>query len=141
MNFNRPNGGIILPITLSHLKQLSLRMSEIKYEEFEIFISKLNVKLKGFTCIILSEDVLYFDATRWKEIIMKYLPNLKEFWFLDNEYIDYEYQPTTYLGEPDRFLSSFWIERQWGYEATIECKSIMYSISVYEYVDEKSFSI
>jgi hypothetical protein len=140
-NFNRPTCGIILPITLTNLKKLSLCLSEIKYEEFEIFISQFNAKLKDLTCITLSEDVLYFDATRWEEIIRKYLPDLKRFYFLYYEHIDSEYQPETYLGEPDQFLSSFWIERQWGYEIIIEHQSIMYLISTYEYVDEKYLSI
>ena len=52
-------------------------MYEIKYEEFEIFISKIDTKVKVFTFITLSEDILYFDAIRWKQIISKYLPELK----------------------------------------------------------------
>ena len=116
-------------------------MFEIKYEEFEIFISKLNAKLKSFVCIILSDDILYFNATQWEEIIIKYFPDIKNFCFLYNECIFDDYEPLTYLGEADEFLSSFWIERKWGYEVTIERQSIMYSISTYEYIDEKTFSI
>jgi len=142
-NINHSDVGIILPITLTNLTHLFLCMYEIKYEEFEIFISKLDAKLKVFTFATLSEDILYFDAVRWEEIILKYLPyvQVKQFCVLYNEYINYDYASPTHLGELDQFISPFWIERQLGYEVKTERECITYTICAYKYIDEEVFLI
>jgi hypothetical protein len=130
---------IILPNSLTNLTNLHLFMYEIEYEEFEIFITKIGFKLKAFRCFTLSEDLHFLDAIQWEELIKKYLPQLKEFTFQYREYADDEYQSPEYLGEPNQFISSFWIERQWEYQVEFERNYIIYAIYRYEYIEEEVF--
>jgi hypothetical protein len=127
---------VILPITLSNLTYLSVKIYEIKFDKFEIFISKIDSKLKVLSLTTLSEDVVYLDDDRWEELILKYMPQLEKFYFQYYEHIDYENQFPICLQEPNQFNSSFWIQRQWMYEVKIEREDIIYSIYPYKYIKE-----
>jgi len=52
---------------------------------------------------------------------------LEEFHFQYYEYIDYDNESSTYLGEPNQF----WIAQQWIFEAAIDIEEIIYSICPY----------
>jgi hypothetical protein len=140
-NINSFDTEIILPNPLTNLTNLYLFMYEIEYEEFEIYIIKIGLKLKTFRCFTLSEDLRFLDAIQWEELIKKYLPQLKEFVFQYREYADDEYQSPEYLGEPNQFLSPFWIERQWEFQVQFERNYIIYAIYPYEYIDEEVFFV
>lgn len=132
LKFNPTDIEIISPIILSNLTYCFLCTYELKYEDFEKFISQFNTKIKVFTLTTLSKDILYFNANRWEKIIREYLLDLKEFCFLYHEYIDIDYQSSIDLGESNQFLSPFWIERHLGLEVTSEHKSLAYSVCQYE---------
>lgn len=99
-----------MPITLSNLTHLSILVYDAKFNEFEMFITKIDSKLKMLSFITYSEDIDYLDANRWEKLIMKYFPQLKEFYFQYDESLDFENKSTIYLGQPNEFASSFWIE-------------------------------
>jgi hypothetical protein len=138
-NINSFDTELILPNLLTNLTNLYLFMYEIEYEKFEIYISKIGLKLKTFRCFTLSEDLYFLDAIRWEELIKKYLPQLKEFVFQYREYADNEYQSPEYIGKQNQFISSFWIERQWEFQVQFDRNYIIYAIYPYEYIDEEVF--
>ncbi len=98
----------------------------------EIFLRKLSSKLKYFSFKIFTEKKKYLNANRWKEFILKYLPNLEKFYFYYSVHYDRDDRPglcTTYVKQ---LISSFWIERKWIYEIKIDFDEIIYSIRPYE---------
>jgi len=75
----------------------------------------------------------YLDDNRWEKLILKYLPNLEKLYLKYS--IHYEeggYEPPTYCGKPNQFISPFWIERQWIFEADIDSDKIIFSIRPYK---------
>jgi hypothetical protein len=113
---------IVLPNILSYLTSLHMKEYQRKFDEFEILISKIYWKLKVLSFTTQSEDIVYLDASRWEQLILKYLPRLKDFYFHYYKYIPNKDQSSKYLGELKPFTSSFWIERQWVFETKIELK-------------------
>jgi len=108
-------------------------MFEIKYETFQLFISKIDAnKLKVFIFRNLFDDIQYFDDDHWKEIIFKYLSEVKQFCFQYYKYFDYEYESPPLLGERNQFISSFWIQWQLVFEVKTEHQSITDSVGSYE---------
>jgi len=67
-------------IKLSNLKYLSIRVYSAKFHIFEMFLRKIDSKLKVLSFTTRHEGIIYLYANRWKEIILKYLFQLKEFY-------------------------------------------------------------
>jgi len=65
-------------------------MCSIRFDEFEMFIIESECNLKTFRIIIQSDDKDYLDADRWKDLILDYLPQLKDFYFQYYQQIDPE---------------------------------------------------
>ncbi|CAF3718449.1 unnamed protein product [Rotaria sp. Silwood1] len=133
---------IILPINLSNLTHLSIRDYYKKFDEFEMFISKLHSKLKVLSFTTQSLNIAYLDSYRWEEFILKYLPQLEKFCLQYCERIDNKYKYPIYSGGPNQFFSSFWIERQWIMEAEIAGEYITHVVRPYrkrwhEYIPDK----
>jgi hypothetical protein len=126
----------ILPITLSNLTDISIPMDNVTFDEFEILIRKINVKLKVLRVTTRAQDINFLNARRWEKLILKSLSQLEEF------YLRY-YEPVNkypiYSGVPNQFTSSFWIERQWTFEAEIIGESINYFIRPYRYIEKMIF--
>ncbi len=116
---------------LSNLTCLYMQMSNITFNKLEIFISKLQLKLKLFSFTSLSEDINYLDAHRWEEFILKYLPNLEKFYLKYSEHYNKHYEARFCDGN-NQFISPFWTERQWIYEANVCCNQVIYSIRPYQ---------
>ncbi len=75
---------------------------------------------------------------RWKAFILKYLPNLKEFYLEYHEHTFEEDDDDEYLVHLDgsnHFTSSFWIERQWVFEAEIYDGEIIYYVRPDKYIE------
>ena len=122
-------------MTLSNLTHLSMYMHCVTFDEFEILITKIYSKLKVLSLTTLSEDMTYLDASRWEQFILQYLPQLEKFYLKSNTHFDDDYEPPLYLGESNQFISSFWFERQWIFDAQIELNDIIYSIRPYKYIE------
>jgi hypothetical protein len=126
-------------MTLSNLIYFSTNIQHVKFDEFEMFITHLDSKLKVLRVTTLSEDMDYFDGDRWKKLILKYLPDLEEFSFQYTKQIDHEADFLPYLTDVDQFTSSFWFEREWVLEIEMDSFDIVYSIHPYKYIDKSLF--
>ncbi|CAF1354529.1 unnamed protein product [Adineta steineri] len=114
------------PITLNNLKLL------------------INENLEVLSLDFAYEDIEYFDAYLWESFILKYLPKLEKIYFIfDTYYGDGYISPILYNGIPNKFNSSFWIQRKWILEIKIIFDSIYYSINPYKkrwYENENDYS-
>ncbi|CAF4048302.1 unnamed protein product [Rotaria magnacalcarata] len=131
-----------LPITLLNLTDISIPVDHVICDEFEILIRKIDAKLKVLHITTQSNDLEFLNARQWKQLILKYFPQLDEFYLQYIDKFNIEYQ---YLGGCDQFLSSFWIERQWIFEVEIDHESITYFIRPYrkrwyEYIHDNIFN-
>jgi hypothetical protein len=128
----------IKPMILSNLTHLSIHIyRKMSFDVFQIFISKLNSKLKVLSLTTRQEDIAYLDADRWEEFILKKLPQLEKFYFKYSAYLSENYETPMYFGQRDRFISSFWLQRQWILEIEVESENIIYSIRPYQYIKKK----
>src|SRR5690349_19644450 len=98
---------------------------DLTFDQYQMLIKNIYCMLKVLHLSTTSEDINYRNATRWERFILEDLPQLKELNFDYYEYIDDEEQFSSYLGESNQFTSSFWIERQWIFEATINSDDII----------------
>jgi hypothetical protein len=130
---------IIFPLISTNLTYLRIHVRHVKFDEFEIFIRQIHSKLKVLIFITSSEEIAYFDAHRWEELIMQDLPQLEKFSLKYYECIDDTNESKIYFGESNPFFSLFWLERQWIFETEIECENIIYSIFPYRYVEKNIF--
>ncbi|CAF4426509.1 unnamed protein product, partial [Adineta steineri] len=80
----------------------------------------------------------------WESFILKYLPKLEKIYFTFDTYYGNDYEsPILYNGIPNKFNSSFWIQRKWILEIRIIFDSIYYSINPYKkrwYENENDYS-
>jgi hypothetical protein len=99
-------------MTLSNLTDISISIPDVRFDEFEILIRKIDAKLKFLRVSIRSQDIVFLSAYRWEQLIIKSLPQLEEFHLRYYERVDGKYKYPIYLGGANQFTSSFWIERQ-----------------------------
>jgi hypothetical protein len=122
----------LLPvITLVHLKSLYLDLHKIKFNEMEIFFQNIFLNLNILT-IIGSNDTIFLDAYRWKQLILQSFPYLKQFYLLYNDYVDNEQKYPIYTGGLNQFSSSFWIEQKSIIEVEVRMVDIQYMIRPYK---------
>ncbi|CAF1396806.1 unnamed protein product [Rotaria sp. Silwood1] len=126
------NINVIKSITLSNLTRLYIEIDEIPADKLEIFINKLNAKLKVLSLGCTSEDIDYLDANRWENFILNNLPELENFYFTYHAYFGDDDISPMYFGIRDQFISSFWLQRQWTLEIEIEFDTVQYSIRPYK---------
>ncbi|CAF3684731.1 unnamed protein product [Rotaria sp. Silwood1] len=119
----------ILPITLLNLTDISIPMNDVKFDEFEIFIRKIDAKLKILRVTTQSQQINFLSAHRWEQLILMSLPQLKEFYLKYIEFFNEEYQ---YSEAANQFVSSFWIDRKWTFEVEIDHESIDYLVRPYK---------
>ncbi len=81
------------------------------------------------------DNTAFLDSHRWKQFILRYLPDLKKFYLNFNNTFQNKDQHSIYSGEPNQFASSFWIERQWVLEFKIVGEYISHSIYPYKYIE------
>ncbi len=131
-----PNIGIISSTTLSNLVNFSIQVYDLTFDKFEIFIRRINFKLKVLR-MTACQDINYLVANRWEKLILQCLPQLEKFYLEYDEYTDDDFEFPTYPGELNQFTSSFWIERQWIFEAEITSEYMKYSIHPYRYTEKR----
>ncbi|CAF1370837.1 unnamed protein product [Rotaria sordida] len=118
---------LLSSITLANLKWIYLNLSQTTFNELEIFITKIFPNLKSLS-IIKSEDITFLDAHRWEQLILNYFPQLEKFYLIYDDYVDNEQKYPIYTRRPNQLSSSFWIERQWLFEAEVRYTHIEYTI-------------
>ncbi|CAF4047970.1 unnamed protein product [Rotaria sordida] len=132
MNCIATNIKNISPIKLSKLKRFFLCINGIKFDTFEIFLSKIDSKIEILSFTTRYEDMTYLDANRWQSLILNKLSYLKIFDL--NYYVSFQngFENRLYHGKSNQFSSSFWIERKWICEIRKEYGGIMYLIHPYK---------
>jgi hypothetical protein len=136
--------GIPLLSKLTNLTYLRIRVHHVKFDEFEMFIRQIRPKLKVLVFIALFEEIAYFDADRWEQLIVQDLPELKNFslrYYEGTEDDEEGHDSKLNFGGSNPFLSSFWLERQWLLNMEIECENIIYSICPYKYIIKNFYKI
>ncbi|CAF3424699.1 unnamed protein product [Rotaria socialis] len=123
---------INLPIKLSNLKYLFVRVYGTKFDIVEMFLSKISTKLKVLSFTTRHEDITYLDANRWKEIISKYFLQLEKFYLKYYASRGNGSQTQLYRGTANQFALPFWIKRQWIFEVQRDLEFIIYSVQPYK---------
>ncbi|CAF1225563.1 unnamed protein product [Adineta steineri] len=116
---------------LSKLTHISMNISYLEFDEFEIFLSKLASTLKSFNLVYTEKELEYLDFDIWEELILQNFPQLEKFYFDFNAYISDEDEFIFDGCICDQFISSFWINRQWFVEIVIEPDIISLTIKPY----------
>ena len=132
---NDSNIEILSRIPLINLKSIYLNLNFTKFNEMEIFFTKILLNLKCLT-IIGTKDINFIDAYRWEQLILNYFPQLEDFWLFYYEYVHNEQNYPTYTGRWNQFSSPFWIERQWTFEAEVKYSDIEYRVRPYGYIEK-----
>src|SRR5262249_41034517 len=99
--------------------------------ELEMFIIETECNLKVLRIMFQTDDKDYLDSDRWEELILNYLPHLKDFYLQYYEQIDPESGYLTDFEPPKSFTSLFWIERKLVFEIEMDSSDIIYSICPY----------
>jgi hypothetical protein len=100
---------------LCNLTHIYIHKCRLQFNVFEMFIKKICSQLQVLR-LATSEDVAFLDADRWENLIVQYIPNLRKFEFEYEEKIPNSFQLQLHHQQINRFLSSFWVERQWYFE-------------------------
>ncbi|CAF0950409.1 unnamed protein product [Adineta steineri] len=113
-------------IMLPNLTHLSIYGTDLRFDAFEIFITKIHSKLKVLSLENPAKDMNYLNADRWEKFILKYLSQLEKF------HLICEFHGSCRRSTSNSFNSSFWIERQWIFEIEINLDTFIYSIHPYK---------
>ncbi|CAF4980687.1 unnamed protein product [Rotaria sp. Silwood1] len=119
---------IISPIILSNLTHLSIYGDHLQFDKVQMFITKIDAKLKVLSVKSLAKDITYLNANCWKELIMNNFPQLEEFHLTFLIFLESIHRTSLYINKLNTFNSLFWIERQWLLQAEISLDTIIYSI-------------
>ncbi|CAF2123652.1 unnamed protein product [Rotaria magnacalcarata] len=113
-----------------------------KDHELEIFSNKLcsNLKILFINC---SQNIIFFDAHRWEQLILHYYPQLEKFYLTYYDGINNNNQYPIYTGPVNQFSSSFWIQRKWIFHVQINGIYNKYMIypykkTWYNYIDDNN---
>ncbi|CAF3315638.1 unnamed protein product [Rotaria sp. Silwood2] len=115
----------VKPIIMPHLKHVTLKLNNIKFNEFEQIMKNFFENIQILS-INTNNDQDYIQATKWEQLIINHIPDLSIFSLyydgIDNTTSIHNHFQLNELIE--NFNSSFWIERKWFFN--------------YQYVDEES---
>ncbi|CAF0975714.1 unnamed protein product [Adineta steineri] len=123
---------------LTHLS-ICLTSPIIIFECFEVLISKIGSKLKVLSFKTDYENIDYFNASRWENLILKFMPQLDKFYLKYKEDVDRILRDED-DEETNDFTRSFWIERKWFLEIELNNQKIIFSILPYkkQWFDEEN---
>jgi len=110
-------------IVLNHLTHVSLNIDHCSFDRLEPMIKHLFHQVQIlYIDIGAGDDGTYFDANRWKQLVLTSLPYLRLFDIAISVYkLNSNNNVGHYLSRIDEFSSSFWIERQWFFETADDC--------------------
>lgn len=131
---------MILPMNLANLTYLSIHSFEMKFNQFQLLIEKIDFQVQTFSLTTYSNDIYYLDAYQWEKLIFKHFPHLETFHFIYDGNLDHVIQSFQDLHPSNQFTSSFWTERQWVFQVEIPDDSIILSIHSHRYC-QNYFSI
>ena len=114
-----------------NLTHLTIDRCELKFHLLEILIQKLPSQLQTLRMVNHSNDYLYLDAYRWEELITEHLPCLKVFSLKFYERLNDQWVLTPSHRSLNRFLSTFWSDRQWIIGLELQTHHLIYSIKPY----------
>ncbi|CAF0946073.1 unnamed protein product [Adineta steineri] len=117
---------------LRHLTSLSIKVRSMKFDRFENLINQFKFHLKTLSLRIWSRNKNYLNACRWERIILQNLPQLEHFSMKYLVRFRNDDQPLVYSDEPNEFLTSFWLQRQWLLKIEIKCDFIICIIDAYK---------
>ena len=119
-----------VPIQLSYLIYFFINVCSLSCTNLEILIQHMACPLETFK-IGSCYDQTYYDADRWKQLIVKHLPQLRD---LEFHYATTLTDGTVTLPDThsfDQFHSSFWIKRQWVSQQYIDTNHYPRSFPIY----------
>ncbi len=128
---------------LFNLTSISIHYCYLCFDELEIFIKNVSSQLQVLR-INAYRDATHLDADRWEQLIIQYMPHLSLFKFKYMEQINQHLKVTPSHIRIDRFISSFWIKRQWLFGLFIDTNkhqnmAVTYSIYPYRYIEDNRF--
>ncbi|CAF2860123.1 unnamed protein product [Rotaria sp. Silwood2] len=129
---------MISPIMLSNLTHLSIYGDHLQFDKVQMFITKIDAKLKVLSVKSLAKDINYLNADCWKELIMKNFPQLEKFHLIFSIFLESTRKTPLYINKLNTFNSLFWIDRQWLLQAEISLDIIIYSIHPYKWYEYQS---
>ncbi|CAF1198983.1 unnamed protein product [Adineta steineri] len=117
------------PFIWPNLTHLSICLTTwgTMFECIEVLISKIGSKLKVFSFKPYHEIIEYFNASRWENLILKFMPQLNKFYLKYTENVDRILRDRD-DEETNDFTRSFWIERKWFLEIELNNQNILFSI-------------
>jgi len=124
---------------LTQLTHLSIKNFQADFTEFEYLIKRISSQLQ-ILYLKASNFRSFLSENRWRQLINKHMPVLREFHFGRPEEIDDEGHDYDYF-EPDievlkAFTSSFWTDRNWYVQLTDTNEQ--YEFSIHSADPEKS---
>ncbi|CAF1181182.1 unnamed protein product [Rotaria sordida] len=117
-------------ITLANLQSISLDLCQARFNELELFITKIFSNLKSLS-IIGSRDITFLNAYRWKQLILNHFSQLEKLYLTYYDRMDNNNQYPIYTGRVNQFSSSFWIQRKWIFH--VQIKGIYNKYMIYPY--------
>ncbi len=126
-------------IVLNHLTHLSLDIRGFLFDQFESIMKNLFHLVQVLHIHNWeTNDGTYYDANRWKQLILTSLPYLRIFniGIVISDDLRSHNNIDQYINRIDEFNSSFWIERQWFFQHGV-CHGrdgtdyLLYSINPY----------
>jgi hypothetical protein len=94
-----------------NLTSICLILYRISFDELKLFLSKISFQLKKLR-IKKFDDVDYFHAEQWEQLIRNFMPSLCIFDLQYSILIDND----SYQRLIQEFFSKFWIERKWFFD-------------------------
>ncbi len=128
-------------IKLINLTHICLEMCYVEFYCLEMFITKIDCNLKCLSINnIQCQDMNYLNSIKWEKLIMTSFPELRKFYLKYIETINEQGELELYDGEPNQFISCFWIDHQWRFEVEILIgNQIIYTIKPNQYVKKIFF--
>ncbi|CAF4160252.1 unnamed protein product [Rotaria sordida] len=145
--FNRTERG---SISLNYLTNVSLKLDNVNFDDFEILVTNYFRQIQVLTIAIqyigfYVNSTQYLNADRWEQLISTYMLNLRIFDFqLSYRGLDSYDERQAFETLINKFNSTFWIEHQWFFghhyhHITWSNAAVFYSRNPYRRKDYVSY--
>lgn len=131
---------MLIPYLPIHLTYLRVHVCHVTFDQLEMFVRQLPMKLKVLMFSTSSEEISYIDAQRWQRFLQRDLPQLEKFSLRYHERNDDKDQSNLDFRRTNPFFSSFWLQRRYTFEIELHCEHIVYSIRSYKYQKKEHLS-
>ena len=120
-------------IELNNLTHFTIGIDNVRFGEFEEFLSKISFPLDSLKVFGESLDINYLNSYRWEQLIKEHLPRLNQFNLRYTDIINGEFQMSCSHSLIKGFTSSFWQDHQWRFKFEIKNNRLNYIIRPYVY--------